>query len=208
MISGNTPSIARIGYPTEAFKAPIIYPYFAQAGIDAVVMPMGVKAADFVALLGPLFRLTNIRGALVTMPHKVFVVALLDEVTPTVEVAGSCNAILKRPDGSLLGTFEAASTARICSLASNGCGAKNARSCASRLIPINRTARANSSTGFAKQAAKSRLGTLLASCSISGRSPTGRTARRDRGYNATVIELTSRTSMPRRNFGTTRRKRN
>jgi shikimate dehydrogenase len=28
---------------------------------------------------------------------------LLDEVTPTVKIAGSCNAILKRPDGSLLG---------------------------------------------------------------------------------------------------------
>jgi shikimate dehydrogenase len=30
-------------------------------------------------------------------------VDLLDEVTPTVRVAGSCNAILKRADGSLLG---------------------------------------------------------------------------------------------------------
>ena len=37
------------------------------------------------------------------MPHKVTTVALLDEVTPTVKIAGSCNAILKRPDGSLLG---------------------------------------------------------------------------------------------------------
>lgn len=104
MISGKTTLIAHIGYPTEAFKAPMIYnPYFAQAGIDAVVMPMGVRADDFAALLRPLFRLTNIHGALVTMPHKVSVVALLDEVTPTVKIAGSCNAILKRPDGSLLG---------------------------------------------------------------------------------------------------------
>jgi shikimate dehydrogenase len=50
-----------------------------------------------------LFRLTNIRGALVTMPHKVTTVALLDEVSVAVQVAGSCNAILKRPDGTLLG---------------------------------------------------------------------------------------------------------
>jgi shikimate dehydrogenase len=47
--------------------------------------------------------MTNIRGALITMPHKVTTVSLLDEVTPTVKVAGSCNAILKRPDGTLLG---------------------------------------------------------------------------------------------------------
>jgi shikimate dehydrogenase len=50
-----------------------------------------------------IFKLTNIRGALVTMPHKVTTVALLDEVTTTVKVAGSCNAILKRQDGTLLG---------------------------------------------------------------------------------------------------------
>ena len=37
------------------------------------------------------------------MPHKVTTVGLLDEVTTTVKIAGSCNAILRRPDGSLLG---------------------------------------------------------------------------------------------------------
>ena len=60
-----------------------------------------------------LFRLTNIRGALVTMPHKVTTVGLLDEVTTTVKVAGSCNAILRRPDGTLLGDmFDGAGFAR------------------------------------------------------------------------------------------------
>ena len=104
MISGKTTLIAHLGYPTEAFKAPMIYnPYFEKAGIDAVVMPMGVKPEDYAQVLKALFQLTNIRGALVTMPHKVTTVALLDEVTPTVQIAGSCNAILRRPDGSLLG---------------------------------------------------------------------------------------------------------
>src|SRR5881628_1963593 len=104
MISGKTTIIAHLGYPTEAFKAPMIYnPYFEQAGIDAVVIPMGVTPEDYASFVRPLFRLTNIRGALVTMPHKVTTVGLLDEVTPTVRIAGSCNAILKRDDGSLLG---------------------------------------------------------------------------------------------------------
>jgi shikimate dehydrogenase len=104
MISGKTTLIAHLGYPTEAFKAPMIYnPWFEKAGIDAVVMPMGVKAEEFPEFLRLLFKLSNIRGALVTMPHKVTTVALVDEVTPTVRVAGSCNAVLKRPDGSLLG---------------------------------------------------------------------------------------------------------
>ena len=104
MISGTTALIAHLGYPTAAFKAPLIYnPYFEQAGIDAVVVPMGVKAEDYAPLLRPLFAMTNLRGALVTMPHKVTTVALLDDVTPAVKVAGACNAILKRPDGTLLG---------------------------------------------------------------------------------------------------------
>ena len=48
MISGKTTLIAHLGYPTEAFKAPMIYnPWFDKQGIDAVVVPMGVKPEDF-----------------------------------------------------------------------------------------------------------------------------------------------------------------
>ena len=104
MISGKTTLIAHLGYPTEAFKAPMIYnPHFEAKGIDAVVVPMGVKADDYPAFLRQLFKLTNIRGALVTMPHKVTTVSLVDEVTPTARIAGAANAILLRPDGTLLG---------------------------------------------------------------------------------------------------------
>jgi shikimate dehydrogenase len=103
MITGRTTLIAHLGYPTEAFKAPMIYnPYFEKAGVDAVVVPMGVKAEDYSTFLPELFKLVNIRGALVTMPHKVTTVRLAAEVTPTATIAGSANAVLKRPDGSLL----------------------------------------------------------------------------------------------------------
>jgi shikimate dehydrogenase len=104
MISGKTILIAHLGYPTEAFKAPMIYnPWFEQRGIDAVVVPMGVKSEDYPAALAALATLTNLRGALVTMPHKVTTLALVDKATPTARIAGACNALLKRPDGSWLG---------------------------------------------------------------------------------------------------------
>src|SRR5579862_6453541 len=104
MISGKTLLIAHLGFPTESFKAPMIYnPWFEHAGFDAVIVPMGVKASEYRAFFPLLFRISNIRGALVTMPHKVTTVDLLDEVTPTVRVAGSCNAVVRRSDGSLLG---------------------------------------------------------------------------------------------------------
>jgi shikimate dehydrogenase len=103
MISGTTTLIAHLGYPTFAFKAPLIYnPWFEKSDIDAVVVPMGVKAEEFPEFFRYLFKLTNIRGALVTMPHKVTVTRLVDELTPTAKVAGAANAVLLRPDGTLL----------------------------------------------------------------------------------------------------------
>lgn len=103
-IDGNTELIAHIGWPTYSFKAPLIYnPYFAQAAINALVAPMGCQPANFPALLRAVFSLENIRGALITMPYKVSVLDLLDEVTPMVKVAGACNAVKRLPDGRLHG---------------------------------------------------------------------------------------------------------
>ena len=104
MINGNTELIAHIGYPTHAFKAPMIYnPYFDHIGVNARVMPMGCRSEDYPPFLRAVFTLTNIRGALITMPHKVATVALLDRVTPTVNVAGACNAVRRAADGALEG---------------------------------------------------------------------------------------------------------
>jgi len=104
MISGKTKLIAHIGYPTVTFKAPLILnPWFESHGIDAVVIPMGVKAEDFVPALASIRKFTNLHGVIVTMPHKVTTVSLLDEVNTAVKIAGSSNAVLKLPDGRLLG---------------------------------------------------------------------------------------------------------
>ena len=103
-INGNTEIVAHIGFPTHAFKAPMIYnPWFEKAGVNAIVVPMGCQAQDYPEFLRAVFKLANIRGALITMPHKVTTVGLLDEVFPTAAIAGSCNAIRRAPDGRLQG---------------------------------------------------------------------------------------------------------
>jgi shikimate dehydrogenase len=81
----------------------IYNPYFEQAGINAIVVPMGCQVPEYPAFLKAVFGLTNIRGALITMPHKVTTVGLLDEVTATVRVAGACNAVKRLADGRLVG---------------------------------------------------------------------------------------------------------
>ena len=104
MITGTTTLIAHIGYPTDSFKSPMIYnPWFERKGINAVVMPLGVKAEDYPAVLTAIRKFTNLRGALIAMPHKVTTLSLVDQATPTAQVAGACNALLVRPDGTLLG---------------------------------------------------------------------------------------------------------
>jgi shikimate dehydrogenase len=60
---------------------------------------IGLKAF-YAAIIG---GFNQTRGALVTMPHKVTTVPLLDDCGTSVSVAGSCNAVLRRTDGTLYG---------------------------------------------------------------------------------------------------------
>lgn len=104
VINGHTELIAHIGYPTHSFKAPMIYnPWFTKAGVNARVIPMGCKPDDFPEFLKLVFKLSNIRGALITMPHKVTTIGLLDEVLPAAAIAGACNAVRLGPEGQLQG---------------------------------------------------------------------------------------------------------
>ena len=104
MITGSTEIIAHIGYPTHAFKAPMIYnPWFEKAGANVVVVPMGYRVEDYSTCLRSVFKMSNIRGALITMPHKVTTLGLVDEVLPTAAIAGACNAVRIGPAGQLQG---------------------------------------------------------------------------------------------------------
>ena len=104
----------------------IYNPWFEKNDIDAVVVPMGVKPEEYRAFFPLLFKMTNIRGALVTMPHKVVTTELVDELTPIAQVAGAANAVLVRDDGSLLGDqFDGAGFAR--GVARKGFDAKGKR---------------------------------------------------------------------------------
>ena len=104
MITGNTEIIAHIGYPTRTFKSPMIYnPYFEQIGVDAVVVPMGCKPADFPAFFAAVLALTNLRGLIITMPHKVAAAGLAQSLGPAAAIAGACNAIRRLADGTIRG---------------------------------------------------------------------------------------------------------
>ena len=105
-MDGHTRLYAPIGYPTGSFKAPLIYkPWFEDRGINAAVVPMGVRAEDLEVAFPAIFRFSNVDGALITMPHKASVIPMLDEVSVAVQVAGACNAVRKAADGRLIGSL-------------------------------------------------------------------------------------------------------
>ena len=103
-INGQTQVIAHIGYPTHTFKSPMIYnPYFEDAAINALVVPFSSQATVYPDFLKNVFRCDNVIGALITMPHKVTTIGLVDRLTPTAQIAGSCNAVRRGSDGKLEG---------------------------------------------------------------------------------------------------------
>lgn len=104
MIDGRTAIIAHLGYPTESFKSSMIYnPFFERRKINAAVVPMGCRSEDYPAFFKLVFRLSNVRAALITMPHKVTTLGLVGDASPAARIAGACNAVRLDERGVLIG---------------------------------------------------------------------------------------------------------
>ena len=81
----------------------IYNPWFEKAGVNVVVVPMACKGTDYTDFLRAVFSLSNVRGALITMPHKVVTMGMIDVVSPTASIAGACNAVRLNDQGQLQG---------------------------------------------------------------------------------------------------------
>jgi len=104
MLSGKSTIIAHMGWPTHSFKSSLIYnPWFDTHGIDACVVPMGLLPDYFDTAFAGIMAMSNVCGALITMPYKVRVLPLLADVSRAVQASGACNAVRKRADGTLQG---------------------------------------------------------------------------------------------------------
>lgn len=75
-----------------------------QDGIDAAVSPLHVEAADLGQLVQAIRRMKNVAGFGVTIPHKIDIVAHLDDVTAQAQLVGSVNFVRREADGKLIGT--------------------------------------------------------------------------------------------------------
>jgi shikimate dehydrogenase len=104
MISGRTDVLAILGDPiTQARTPELVNAELARRGLDAVLVPLHVTAADLAGAVTGLRRMGNVRGAVVTMPHKQAVVGLVDDLSPTAREVGACNVIRFGADRAVRG---------------------------------------------------------------------------------------------------------
>ncbi|SAK47366.1 shikimate 5-dehydrogenase [Caballeronia fortuita] len=99
-ITGRTRLYGIIGDPIAQVRSPEVYTRkFAEAGIDAVLVPMHIDAGEIDAVLPTLLRLKNLDGLLVTSPFKTHALAIADEVHSRGARIGAVNALRRDDEG-------------------------------------------------------------------------------------------------------------
>ncbi|MFS2055681.1 hypothetical protein ACEN8K_43660, partial [Variovorax sp. CT11-76] len=94
-LDGRTAVLGILGDPVAQVKAPApLTARLQQAGLNAVLVPMHVRADDVATLLPALLTLRNLAGFIVTVPHKQRVADLLgDGLLPGAERANAANVV-------------------------------------------------------------------------------------------------------------------
>ncbi len=101
-LSGGPYRLGVIGDPVAHSLSPALHqPALDQQGIPAVYERWHTRAADLANRVASL-RDSEILGASVTVPHKIAVMSLIDEVSPAARRAGAVNTIVNR-GGALFG---------------------------------------------------------------------------------------------------------
>lgn len=106
MITGATELLVHIGDPIAQARAPmLINPLLDRQGWNAILIPMHVTSDHLGRALDGVRATRNIRGGIITMPHKVAVANLADELTPEARALGACNVIQRDRGGRITGSM-------------------------------------------------------------------------------------------------------
>jgi shikimate dehydrogenase len=105
-ITGATRLAAVLGWPVEHTRSPaLLNAAFVADQIDAVLVPIGVAPEDLATVIAGLraLRAPRMLGASVTVPHKLAVAKLCDELSPAAKAIGAVNCLELADDGRLVG---------------------------------------------------------------------------------------------------------
>jgi shikimate dehydrogenase len=103
-LSGATRVFAIIGDPIDQAGSPGLFNQaFRKHSLPAVLVPLQVPASALGNLVSTFRQSGNWDGLVITVPHKVAMCSLVDELGPGARRTGAVNAIRKDPDGRLTG---------------------------------------------------------------------------------------------------------
>jgi shikimate dehydrogenase len=93
VIRGTTRLAAVIGWPVDHSRSPqLLNAAFAARDVDAVLVPLAVEPANLATVIAAL-RASRALGASVTIPHKVAVAELCDQLSPAARAIGAVNCL-------------------------------------------------------------------------------------------------------------------
>ncbi|MCA6598546.1 MAG: shikimate dehydrogenase [Pseudanabaena sp. M046S1SP1A06QC] len=103
-ILGTTKILGVMGFPVSHSLSPMMHNAAITAlGLDYVYVPFPIPVADLSSVIAGLKAIKSIQGFNLTIPHKVEVIPLLDEVLPIAQSVGAVNTV-RRIDDRWVGT--------------------------------------------------------------------------------------------------------
>jgi shikimate dehydrogenase len=103
-VTGSTLLFPVIGHPVEQVQAPALFnPLLAQAGIDAIVVPLDLPPEGVLEACKSLLCSASVGGLLVTVPYKQTLHALADRHGEQAQVTSAVNALRRLPSGEVAG---------------------------------------------------------------------------------------------------------
>ena len=103
MITGTTKIFGVIADPIDHVRAPMVFnPVFAERGLDHVMLPFHIVPEHLDQSIRGLASLPNLNGVCVTIPHKMTMAALCDDLGVAARLTGAVNAV-RFENGKLYG---------------------------------------------------------------------------------------------------------
>jgi shikimate dehydrogenase len=103
-VSGKTAVYAILGDPVAQVGSPARFnALFRERDHDGVMVAMRIAAEDLDTGFAGLRTIGNLAGLVFTIPHKLPMVGLVDELTPNGRLVGAINAARPGPDGRWIG---------------------------------------------------------------------------------------------------------
>ncbi len=103
-LDGETLLYPIIGDPIAQVRSPqYLTGIFAARGINAIVPPLHIYRADIPGAMAAFRAMQNLRGIVITIPHKIAAIEFCDVVSERARFVGSVNVIHKDAEGRFIG---------------------------------------------------------------------------------------------------------